>query len=71
MPIGSEPGPYQVQVTQPSEAIVVEANVQATISEGITSFDIQLPLDRFAGQQLTLMVRPVGLNWQRYPIYVV
>lgn len=70
MPIGSEPGPYQVQVTQPSEAIVVEANVQATLSEGITSFDIELPFDQFAGQQLTLMVRPVGLNWQRYPIYV-
>ncbi len=70
MPVGSEPGLYEVRVAQTDDSTVVETKVQAQLSDGITSFDIELPLDQFGGKELTLMIRPAGLNWQRYPIFV-
>lgn len=70
MPIGSEPGSYQVRVAQADNSIVFETNVRARISDGVTNFDVELPLADLGGKQLTFMVRPAGLNWQRYPIYV-
>ncbi len=68
MPIGSEPGSYEVRVAQADNSTVIETNVQAGISDGVTSFDVELPFAGLGGKQLTFMVRPAGLNWQRYPI---
>jgi hypothetical protein len=70
MPVGSEPGSYEVRVAQADDNTVIEANVQARISDGVTSFDVELPFADLGGKQLTFMVRPAGLTWQRYPIYV-
>lgn len=70
MPIGSEPGLYEVRVARADNSAVVETNVQAQLSDGITSFDIELPLDTLKGNNLTLLVRPAGLSWQPYPIFV-
>ena len=70
MPVGSEPGLYEIRVTQADDSTVVETKVQAQISDGVTSFEVELPLDQLAGKAVTLMVRPTGLNWQRYQIFV-
>lgn len=70
MPVGSESGSYEVRVAQADNSTILETNIQARILEGITSFDIELPFDRFGGKELTLMVRQTGLTWQRYPIFV-
>lgn len=70
MPVGSEPGLYEIRVAKADDSAVVETKVQAQIVDGVTSFDIELPLHQLGGQELALMVRPAGLNWQRYPIFV-
>ena len=70
MPIGSEPGRYEVQIIRPGGDPVVDTIATASISDGVTSFEVEVALETLKSSSLTLTVRPPGLNWQRYPIYV-
>lgn len=70
MPIGSEPGTYEIRISRPNGDDLINTTVAARIDDGVTSFEVELPLETFGGVQLTLMVRPPGLNWQRFPLYV-
>ncbi len=70
MPIGSEPGRYDVQVVRSGGNPLVDTVATAGIVDGVTSFEVEVSLETLKSSSLTLMVRPPGLAWQRYPIYV-
>lgn len=70
MPVGSEPGRYEVQIMQAVGPPVIDTIATARINDGVVSFEVEVPLETLKSSSLTLLVRPPGLNWQRYPIYV-
>lgn len=70
MPIGSEPGRYEVQIIRSGGDVVIDTAATAGINDGVTSFEVEVPLETLKSSSLTLLVRPPGLTWQRYPIYV-
>jgi hypothetical protein len=70
MPIGSEPGRYDVQIIRSGGESVIDTVATAGINDGVTSFEVEVSLETLKSSALTLLVRPPGLIWQRYPIYV-
>ena len=70
MPIGSEPGRYEVQMVRPGGESVVATFATANIVDGVTSFEVEVSLETFKSSSLMLLVRLQGLTWQRYPLYI-
>lgn len=70
MPIGYEPGRYEVRIVRSGGDPIIDTFAAAEISDGVTSFEIEAPLETLKSSSLTLTVRPPGLSLQRYPIYV-
>ncbi len=70
MPIGYEPGEYSVRLLKPNEEALLDTRASARMKDGITSFEVELHLELLSRSRLTLMIRPPGLGWRTFPIFV-
>jgi hypothetical protein len=70
MPIGSEPGEYDVRLLRSNSEVVLETRTVAGLDDGITSFQVELHLEELSQTHLKLMIRPAGLGWRTFPIFV-
>jgi hypothetical protein len=71
LPIGMEPGQYMVRLSDAQGVSVLEKSVAARIADGAASFVIDLDLaESIVKTELTLMIKPPGLSWRKYPIVV-
>ncbi|PWU07403.1 MAG: hypothetical protein C5B51_10105 [Terriglobia bacterium] len=70
MPLGMEPGEYLIEMRGPSDTVYSGARAPGHIEAGTTSVDVDLDLARATLGKSTLMIRPPGLSWQRYPALI-
>jgi hypothetical protein len=70
MPIGSEPGEYDVRLLRSNNEGVLETRTVARLEDGITSFQVELHLEELSQNRLKLMIRPAGLGWRTFPVFV-
>jgi hypothetical protein len=70
MPIGSEPGEYDVRLLRSDNEVVLKTRTVAGLDDGITSFQVELHLEELSQNQLKLMIRPAGLGWRTFPVSV-
>lgn len=70
MPLGVEPGIYRIRLTQQSGPVTEEKTVRAQFQKGIAFFELEFDAEDLAGKQVTLSVRPNGLNQREYPLLI-
>jgi hypothetical protein len=70
MPIGAEPGEYLVRLVKSNKETHIDMRAMGTTKDGVTSFDVDLQLEKLSQSRLQLMIRPPGLIWRTYPVFV-
>lgn len=70
LPVGSEPGPYEVQIVDADLRSKAGAAGQAEIRNYITTLDAAIDLRALSPGQYQLAIRHQGDEWQLFPIRV-
>lgn len=70
MPPGMEPGEYIVQLKDSRGALYADKRAIGRIKDGTTSLQVDLDLATASRGSFTLMIRPPGLSWRRFPVLV-
>ena len=68
LPIGTEDGPYSVQIRSASGEIVAQANGIATWTGNAEKLDINLDVSRVPGGAYTLAVQSADASQRTYPV---
>jgi hypothetical protein len=70
LPVGSEPGPYDIQVLDSERRSLAFAQGEATIREFVTTLPVKLDLLDVAPGDHQLAVRRQGDGWRTFPAVV-
>jgi hypothetical protein len=70
MPLGMEPGEYLVRLKDSAGTDYADIRALGRINDGTTSVEVDLDLASASPGNFTLMIRPPGLSWRRYPVVV-
>ena len=68
LPVGSEPGNYDVELEQPSGQIVAQTTGTANLVNGLTVLKLRVDTRHAHAGGASLRVHPPGRSWSRYPI---
>jgi hypothetical protein len=68
LPVGSEPGHYEVELQQPDGQTVARADGTAILANGLTVLKIQLDTRSVRAGPGWLRVHPPGRSWTQYAI---
>jgi hypothetical protein len=68
LPVGSEPGRYEVELQQPSRQNVVRADGTASLADGLTILKIRIDTRGLRSGSASLWVHPPQRSWSRYPV---
>jgi len=68
LPVGSEPGRYEVQVLQEPDQPLAQAEGNAELRDHIAVLTIKLDLTRLAPGLYLIQIRQDGLSWSQYPV---
>lgn len=70
LPIGSEPGTYEVRLLDNSSQPVAEASGQAEIRDFVTTLVVEIDLSATPAGEYRLAVRRDGESWAYYPAVI-
>jgi hypothetical protein len=70
LPLGMEPGEYEIRLQDSKGTVFIDKRAQGRINNGITSVDMDIDLAATSRGSLTLLIRPPGLDWRRFPVVV-
>jgi hypothetical protein len=68
LPVGSEPGHYDIELQQPDGQTVARANGTAHLVNGLTVLKIRIDTRRAHAGAASLRVHPPGRSWSRYSV---
>jgi hypothetical protein len=70
LPVGMETGEYALQMEDSTGAVFSETRAVGRSSGGITSLEVDFDLGAASRRRFTLMIRPTGLSWRKFPVVV-
>jgi len=70
LPLGMEPGEYALRLQDSKGIIFADTRAVGRMNDGITSVEVDLDLGSSPGGYSSMMIRPPGLGWRRYPVVV-
>jgi len=70
LPTGSEPGDYEVQVTQGPGQALLKADGKASLRDHIAVLDVKLNVQQLPPGPYLLWIRQAGASWSYYPVLV-
>jgi len=70
LPVGSEPGPYDVRLLSAGDQVLAQASGQADIRDFVTTLRVEIDLGGAAAGEYRLGVRREGDDWSYYPATV-
>ena len=70
MPVGFEPGEYAIQLKSSAGTVYGDARTTGRIDNGRTSFEVDFDLTTASSGRFSLLIRPPGLRWRRFPVVV-
>jgi hypothetical protein len=70
LPLGMEPGEYAVRLQDSAGTVIADKRAVGRINDGTTSVEVDIDLAGTSRGSLTLMIRPPGLSWRRFPVVV-
>lgn len=70
LPLGMEPGEYEIRLQDSTGTVFVDKRAPGSLKDGITSVEMDIDLAGTTRGSFTLMIRPPGSNWRRFPVVV-
>jgi hypothetical protein len=70
MPVGMEPGTYALRLRDSAGNVYLDKLAPGRISDGATFLEVDIDLVGASPGSFTLMLRPPGLSWRRFPVVV-
>ena len=70
LPVGMEPGEYAVRLEGPAGPVLEDIRAMGRLNDGITSIEVDLDLTAASRGSFSLMIRPPGLSWRKFPVLV-
>ena len=65
-----EPGEYALRLEDSAGTVLNDTRAVGRLSEGITSVEVDLDLTAASRGSFSLMIRPPGLSWRKFPVLV-
>jgi hypothetical protein len=70
LPLGMEPGDYEIQLQDSKGTVFIDKRAPGRMNEGVTSVKTDIDLASAMRGSLTLMIRPPGMDWRRFPAVI-
>jgi len=70
LPVGLETGEYALRLEDSTGAVFTDTRAVGRSIGGITSLEVDFDLGAASRRRFTLMIRPPGLSWRRFPVVV-
>ena len=70
LPLGMEPGEYEIRLQDPTGSVIVGLSSKGQVVNGTTSLVVDFDLSSTSRGNFTLMIRPPGLSWRRFPVVI-
>lgn len=70
LPVGSEPGKYDIQLLQPNGQAIARASGIARLVNGLTALKIQIDTRKASAWPCSLAVRKASESWEQYDVVV-
>jgi hypothetical protein len=70
LPLGMEPGEYEIRLLDSTGRAFINKRAPGRMNNGITSVEMDIDLATTTPGSLTLLIRPPGLGWRRFPVVV-
>ena len=70
LPLGMEPGEYEIRLQNSTGTVFIDKRAPGRLNSGITSVELDIDLATTTPGSLTLLIRPPGLGWRRFPVIV-
>jgi hypothetical protein len=70
LPLGMEPGGYEIQLQDSKGTVFIDKRVRGRMNDGVTSITTDIDLAGATRGSLTLMIRPHGMDWRKFPAVV-
>jgi hypothetical protein len=70
LPVGMESGEYALRLEDSTGAVRTDTRAFGRSSDGITSLEVDFDLGGASRHRFTLMIRPPGLSWRKFPVVV-
>jgi len=70
LPVGLEPGEYAIRLQNSAGTILIDKSAVGHMKDGITSVEVDIDLIDAGRGNFTLMIRPPGLSWRRFPVVI-
>ncbi len=69
LPVGLEPGEYEVRLTKATGALIQNSRAAGTLVDGTTKLLVDVDLTGLKKTEGILSIRPPGINWRSYGIF--
>jgi len=70
LPLGMEAGEYEIRFQDSAGAVLIDATAVGRVNDGITSLELDIDLANTTQRNFSLMIRPRGSSWRRFPVVV-
>jgi len=70
LPVGAEPGPYELRVLDEELSVRATATAEATIRDYVTTIVADMDTAELPPSAYQLGVRRTGGEWQFFPVFV-
>jgi hypothetical protein len=70
LPLGMEAGEYEIQLQDSTGTTFIDKRALGRMNDGITSVGMDIDLSSTTRGSFTLMIRPPGLDWRKFPVVV-
>ena len=70
LPVGMEPGEYAIRLENSAGTVLKDTRAVGRLNDGITSVEVDLDLAAAPRGSFSLMIRPPGLSWRKFPVLV-
>jgi hypothetical protein len=70
LPVGMEAGEYEIRLQDAKGTVFIAKRAPGRMNDGVTSVGIDIDLASASRGNLTLMIRPPGMDWRRFPAVV-
>jgi hypothetical protein len=70
LPLGMEPGDYELRLQNSKGTVFIDKRAVGRMNDGLTSVTTDIDLVSTTRGNLTLMIRPPGMDWRKFPVVV-
>jgi hypothetical protein len=70
LPLGLELGEYEIRLQDSKGTVFIDKRALGRMNDGVTSVTMDIDLASATRGSFTLLVRPPGMDWRRFPAVI-